>query len=130
MYLDTEKWESVLRTDPALDERLRRLNTEGYPATKKGDLLSIKVENDTPVVVSWDGHEIHVSKRNPKNPFCTWTMDEKTFQRLFHSNSPPLLVAMNHHQDKIKMGVDHHNGSLVLSFMVLLQECREGGANQ
>jgi len=28
------------------------------------------------------------------------------------------------------MGVDHHNGSLVLSFMVMLQECMEGGADK
>ena len=128
MELSLEKWESALRTDPALEERLRRLDPKGFPATKKGDLLSIKVRDNTPLVVSWDGSEIHASRREAKRPFCCWSMDEDTFNTLFLGSCPPLLVAMNKDQANIKMGVDHHNGALVLSFMVILQECMEGGA--
>ena len=122
-----KKWESALRTDHGLEERLRRLDPEGYPATRKGDLLCIKVKNKTPLVVSWDGSEIHLSEREAKKPFCCWTMDNKTFTRLFLGTCPPLLVAMNNDQANIKMGIDHHNGALALSFMVMLQECTEGG---
>ena len=57
-------------------------------------------------------------------------MDEETFNKLFLGDCPPLLVAMNNDQTNIKMGIDHHNGSLVLSFMVMLQECMEGGADK
>ena len=32
--------------------------------------------------------------------------------------------------NNIRMGKDHHNGSLVVSFMVMLQECLEGGATR
>jgi len=130
MEIDLKKWESTLRTDPALEERLRRLNPEGFPDTKKGDLLSIKVKGKTPLVVSWDGSGIHASKREAKRPFCCWDMDEETFTTLFLGSCPPLLVAMNNDQANIKMGIDHHNGSLVLSFMVMLQECMEGGADK
>jgi len=55
-------------------------------------------------------------------------MTEDTFNRLFLGTCPPLLVAMNNDQATIRMGADHHNGSLVISFMVMLQECMEGGA--
>lgn len=127
MNIDVEKWEAALRTDPGLEERLRRLTPEGYPATKKGDLLSIKVHGGIPLVVSWDGSEIHVSGREAKKPFCSWTMSEDTFNHLFLGTCPPLLVAMNNDQTNITMGSDHHNGSLVISFMVMLQECMEGG---
>ena len=127
MEINLEKWESALRTDPGLEERLRRLNPEGFPATQKGDLLCIKVKDKTPLVVSWDGSEIHASRREAKRPFCCWTMDEDKFSQLFLGTSPPLLVAMNNDQANIKMGIDHHNGSLVVSFMVMLQECMEGG---
>lgn len=130
MGIDFDKWESALRTDPALEERLGRLNPDGFPATKKGDLLCIRVKGNTPLVVSWDGSEINVSNRDAKKPFCSWTMDEDTFNQLFLGTCPPLLVAMNNHQTHINMGVDHHNGSLVLSFMVMLQECMEGGDHQ
>ena len=127
MEIDIDKWESTLRKDPGLEERLRRLDPEGFPATKRGDVLCIKVKDKTPLVVSWDGSEIRVTRREAKKPFCCWTMDEDTFNRLFLGTCPPLLVAMNNDQDNIEMGTDHHNGSLVVSFMVMLQECMEGG---
>jgi len=130
MTINTELWESTLRTDPALEERLRRLDAEGLPAALWGDLLCLKVDDYTPLVVSWDGSEIHVSRREAKKPFCLWTMDEDTFNRLFLGTCPPLLVAMNNDQANIRMGADHHNGSLVISFMVMLQECMEGGATR
>ncbi len=130
MEIDLEKWESVLRTDPALDERLRTLNPDGLPATKEGDLLCIEVKDKAPIVVNWDGSEIHVSKKKAKKPFCSWAMDEDKFNQLFLRKCPPLLVAMNKDQANIKMGVDHHNGSLVLSFMVILQECMAGDNDQ
>ena len=57
-------------------------------------------------------------------------MDEGRFNQLFLGTCPPLLVAMNNDQTHINMGADHHNGSLVLSFMVMLQECMEGGDHQ
>lgn len=127
MNIDVEKWEATLRTDPGLEERLRSLNAEGQPATKKGDLLCIKVQDKTSLVVSWDGSEIHASQREAKKPFFSWTISEDTFNHLFLGTCPPLLVAMNNDQANITMGVDHHNGSLVVSFMVMLQECMEGG---
>lgn len=127
MNINTEQWESTLRKDPALEERLRRLNAEGVPATRRGDLLCIKVDGNTPIVVSWDGSAIRVSRREAKKPFCLWTMGEDTFNRLFLGTCPPLLVAMNNDQANIRMDSDHHNGSLVISFMVMLQECMEGG---
>jgi len=127
MNIDLEQWESTLRTDPGLEERLRRLDPQGCPATKMGDLLCLTVKSETPLVVNWDGSEIHVSRREAKKPFCSWTMDENTFNQLFLGTCPPLLVAMNNDQANIKMGADHHNGSLALSFMVMLQECMEGG---
>ena len=127
MNISLEKWESTLRTDPGLEERLRRLDPEGFPATKKGDLLALKVSSESPLVVNWDGSEIKVARRDAKRPFCSWAMNEETFNRLFFGTCPPLLVAMNNDQKNIKMGSDHHNGSLVLSFMVMLQECMEGG---
>ena len=127
MNIDVDKWEATLRTDSGLEERLRRLSSEGYPATKKGDLLCLTVKSETPLVVNWDGSEIHVSQRDAKKPFCAWTISEDTFNHLFLGTCPPLLVAMNNDQANIKMGADHHNGSLVVSFMVMLQECMEGG---
>jgi len=127
MIIDVEKWEATLRTDSGLEERLRRLNAEGHPATKKGDLLCIRVQGNDSFVVSWDGSEIHVSRRDAKKPFCSWTINEATFNHLFLGTCPPLLVAMNNDQANITMGADHHNGSLVVSFMVMLQECMEGG---
>jgi hypothetical protein len=49
------------------------------------------------------------------------------FRDLFLSiKKPPLLVAMNNDQKSIKCGSDHHNGALVLSFLVMLQESAEG----
>ena len=128
MNIDRGKWESTLRTDPALEERLRRLDAQGFPATQRGDLLCLKVDDNPPLVVSWDGSEIRVARREAKKPFCLWTMGAETFNRLFLGTCPPLLVAMNNDQAHIRMGTDHHNGSLVISFMVMLQECMEGGA--
>lgn len=130
MNINIEKWEAILRTDPGLEERLRRLDPEGFPATKKGDLLAIKVNSEIPQVVSWDGSEIKIERRDAKKPFCSWTMSEETFNRLFLGTCPPLLVAMSNDQKNIKMGSDHHNGSLVLSLMVMLQECMEGGEDR
>jgi hypothetical protein len=37
---------------------------------------------------------------------------------------------MNNDQKNIKMSSDHHNGSLALSLMVMLQECMEGGEDR
>jgi hypothetical protein len=130
MNINLEKWESTLRTDSGLEERLRRLDPEGFPATRKGDLLALKVSGESPLVVNWDGAEIKVARRDAKRPFCFWNMNEETFNRLFLGTCPPLLVAMNNDQKNIKMGSDHHNGSLVLSFMVMLQECMEGGEDR
>jgi len=127
MEINLEKWASVLRTDPGLQERLQHLDPKGLPTTRKGDLLCIKLKNDTPIVVSWDGSEIQVTRREAKKPFCLWTMDEETFTKLFLGTCPPLLVAMNNNQDTITMEADHHHGALALSFMVLLQESMEGG---
>ena len=127
MNINLEKWESTLRTDPGLEERLRRLDPEGFPATNKGDLLSLKVSGNSPLVVNWNGSEIKIARREAKKPFCSWTMNEKTFNQLFLGTCPPLLVAMNNDQNNIKMGSDHHNGALALSLMVMLQECMEGG---
>ena len=103
MEINVDKWESALRTDPALEERLRRLNPEGFSATGKGDLLCIKLKGKTPLVESWDGSEIHVSKRDAKRSFCSWTMGVDKFNQLFLGTCPPLLVAMNNDQDNIKM---------------------------
>jgi hypothetical protein len=130
MNINTEKWEATLRTDPALEERLRRLTPAGLPATLRGDLLSLRVNKQIPMVVSWDGSEIRVAQREAKKPFCSWNMTEDAFERLFLGTCPPLLVAMNNDQSNIRMGKDHHNGSLVVSFLVMLQECMEGGANR
>jgi hypothetical protein len=69
MNIHMEKWESTLRTDPALEERLRRLTPAGLPATVRGDLLSLKAGNNAPLVISWDGSEIHVAQREAKNRF-------------------------------------------------------------
>jgi hypothetical protein len=130
MDINVEQWEVMLRTDPALEERLRRLNAEGLPATVRGDLLCLKVDDHAPLVVSWDGSEIRVARREAKKPFGSWTMTEDAFNRLFLGNCPPLLVGMNNDQANIHMGKDHHNGSLVVSLMVMLQECMEGGATR
>jgi hypothetical protein len=130
MDINLEKWESTLRTDPGLEERLRRLDPGGFPATNRGDLLALKVNGESPLVVNWDGSEIKVARRDAKKPFCSWNMSEETLNRLFLGTCPPLLVAMNNDQKNIKMGSDHHNGSLVLSFMVMLQECMEGGEDK
>jgi hypothetical protein len=124
------QWQSALRTDAGLRERLELLNPEGFPATRKGDLLCIKVAEKTPLVVHWDGVEIHIAQREARNPFCFWTMQGREFDRLFLEDFPPLLPAMNNSQVNITMGVDHHNGSLVLSFMVRLQECMIGGRSK
>jgi len=130
MNINVEKWQATLRTDSALEERLRRLNAAGLPATMHGDLLCLKAGNGTPLVVSWDGSEIRVAQREAKKPFCSWIMSEDAFNLLFLGTCPPLLVAMNNDQANIRMGKDHHNGSLVVSFLVMLQECMEGGANR
>jgi hypothetical protein len=127
MELNLTKWESQLRADDGLRGRLTRLDSEGFPATKKGDLLALRVRGRVPIVVSWDGTQIQVSRREARKPFCSWTMDEGRLTQLFLGSSPPILVAMNNDQANVKMAADHHNGALVLSFMILLQECTEGG---
>ncbi len=130
MKLNLEKWEAYMQQDEALQDRLQRLNPEGYPASKKGDLLCLKAGRIS-IVVKWDGRELHVETRQPKNAFLTWKIGEKKFSEVFLSGkTPPVLVAMNNDQKNIKADADHHNGSLVVSFMVMLQECNEGGARK
>ena len=128
MEVDSAKWESVMQADPGLQERLKRLNPQGYPATIKGDLLCLAVKGKTPLVVSWDGATISVSRRQAKKPFISWAISQAMFDEVFSAICPPVLVAMNNDQKNITAGADHHNGSLVVSFMVMLQESREGGA--
>jgi hypothetical protein len=125
--MDTQKvkWEFVLQTDSGLQERIKRLDAAGNPATRRGDLLCLSVEGEIPLVVNFDGATLHVERREAKNPFCLWTLDRKQFSRLFLEERPPILVAMNNDQSNIRMGSDHHNGSLVVSFLVMLQECGE-----
>ena len=129
MEKQISKWESTLQSDEALLDRLQRLNPDGYPATKKGDILALKVKSEKqPIVVCWNGEKVSIERRQPKNPFMAWTMDLKQFKHLFLSGkTPPVLVAMNNDQKNIKAAADHHNGSLALSFMVMFQECMEGG---
>jgi hypothetical protein len=126
MDAQRKRWEQALQTDPGLQERLRLLDVAGNPATKKGDLLCLAVKNEIPFVVSWDGATIHVERREAKNPFCLWHMEREQFNRFFLEELPPILVAMNNDQENIKMKSEHHNGSLVISFMVMLQECGKG----
>lgn len=117
------KWEFALQTDQGLKDRLRRLDAAGKPATRRGDLLCLSVEGEIPLVVSFDGSIVRIERREAKKPFCLWTMDRKQFSRLFLKDRPPILVAMNNDQSNITMGSDHHNGSLVVSLLVMLQEC-------
>jgi len=127
MEVNSAKWESVMKADPGLQERLKRLNPNGYPATIKGDLLCLVVKGKAPLVVSWDGAGISVARRPAKKPFLTWTISQEKCAELFSAKCPPLLVAMNKDQKNITAGADHHNGSLVVSFLVMLQECMGGG---
>jgi hypothetical protein len=107
---------NVAKPYSILQERLRRLDAAGNPATKKGDLFCLAVKNEIPFVVSWDGATIHVERREAKNPFCIWFMERRQFDRLFLEDLPPILIAMNKDQTNIKMRSNHHNGSLVVSF--------------
>ena len=127
MEVKSAKWESVMKADPGLQERLKRLNPQGNPATIKGDLLCLAVKGKTPLVVSWDGVGISVTQRQAKKPFLSWTISQAKFDELFSAKCPPILVAMNNDQKNITANADHHNGSLVVSFLVMLQECRGGG---
>jgi hypothetical protein len=127
MDANIAKWEAVLKADPGLQDRLKRLDPRGYPATKKGDLLCLAVQGKTPLVVSWDGAEIAVAQRAPKKPFLTWNLTREKYAELFSGKCPPVLVAMNNDQKNIRASADHHNGSLVVSFLVMLQESMEGG---
>jgi hypothetical protein len=130
MELNFGKWVAYMQQDPALQDRLQRLNPKGYPATRKGDLLCLKAGKQS-IVVSWNGKQLTVGKREPKKAFLTWNLGEKKFNEIFLSGkTPPVLVAMNNDQKNIKADADHHNGSLVISFMVMLQECNEGGARK
>ncbi len=132
MDVTLKKWEAAMQDDAALNDRLQRLNPEGYPATKRGDLLALKIKGEKyPIVVSWNGKVIAVERRQPKNPFLAWTLDVKKFKDIFLSGKfPPVLVAMNNDQKNIAAKADHHNGSVVLSLMVMLQECTEGGGRR
>ncbi len=125
------KWETSMQNDQALNSRLQRLNPKGYPATKKGDLLSFNIKGlPQPVVVNWNGDRISVERKKSKSPFLSWNLDEKKFKEIFLSKKkdyPPVLVAMNNDQKNIKAQADHHNGALVVSFMIMLQECMKGG---
>jgi hypothetical protein len=127
MEVNSASWESRLKADPGLQDRLKRLDVQGLPATRKGDLLCLAVAGRTPLVVSWDGSSLRVSRRAANKPFISWIMSEDTFKTLFSGSCPPILVAMNNDQKNIKAGADHHNGSLVVSFLVMLQECMKGG---
>jgi len=129
MEKQISKWEATLQSDEALLDRLQRLNPDGYPATKKGDILALKVKSEKqPIVVCWNGEKVSIERRQPKNPFMAWTMDLKQFKHVFLSGkTPPVLVAMNNDQKNVKAQADHHNGSIALSFMVMFQECMEGG---
>ncbi len=129
MEKQIRKWETTLQSDEALLDRLLRLNPDGYPATRKGDILALKVKSEKqPIVVCWNGEKVCIERRQSKNPFMAWTMDLKQFKHLFLSGkTPPVLVAMNNDQKNVKAQADHHNGSLALSFMVMFQECMEGG---
>jgi len=128
MELNLKKWEAYMQQDSALQDRLQRLNPEGYPATRKGDLLCLK-SGKRSVIVNWNGKQLHVEKRDPKKAFLTWNIGEKKFNEVFLSGkTPPVLVVMNNDQKNINADADHHNGSLAISFMVMLQECNEGGA--
>ena len=127
MEVNSAKWESVMKADPGLQERLKRLNPNGYPATIKWDLLCLAIKGKAPLVVSWDGAGISVARRPAKKPFLTWTISQGKCAELFLAKCPPLLVAMNNDQKNITAGADHHNGSLVVSFLVMLQECMGGG---
>jgi len=130
MDVRLRKWESAMQHDPALQDRLQRLNPQGYPATQKGDLLCLSIRGKNPIVVSWDGKQIHVELRQAKKPFIAWSLSQEKFDELFMSGKfPPVLVAMNNDQKNIKAGADHHNASLVISFMVMLQDSMEGGGN-
>jgi hypothetical protein len=127
-----QKWEAAMQEDEALNDRLQRLNPQGYPATRRGDLLALRIKGGkNPIVVKWDGKLIKVERRQPKNPFMAWSLDEKKFKDIFLSGKfPPVLVEMNNDQKNIKSGCDHHNGSLALSCMVMLQDCTEGGGKR
>ncbi len=128
MELNLKKWEAYMQQDPALQDRLQRLDPQGYPATRKGDLLCLKI-GKLSIVVSWNGKLLSVETREPKKAFISWNLGEKKFSELFlNGTTPPVLVAMNNDQANIKAAADHHNGSLIVSFMVMLQECNEGGA--
>ena len=128
MELNLKKWEAYMQQNPALQDRLQRLNPQGYPATRKGDLLCLKAGKRS-MIVNWDGKQLHVETREPKKAFLTWNLGEKKLNEVFLSGkTPPVLVAMNNDQKNIKAEADHHIGSLVISFMVMLQECNEGGA--
>ena len=127
MEVNIKQWESALQADSGLQERLKRLDPKGYPATRSGDLLCITVRGEKPLVVSWDGQAISVSRRAAKKPFLSWTISREKFKEVFMGTCPPVLVAMNNDQKNIEAGADHHNGSLVVSLMVILQECMEGG---
>ncbi len=125
------RWESVMQNDHALNSRLQRLNPQGLPATKNGDLLSFNIKGSPQsVIVNWNGEKINVERRKPKSPFLSWSLDDKKFKEIFFSKKqhyPPVLVAMNNDQKNIKAQADHHNGALIVSFMVMLQECTKGG---
>ena len=125
MEAQIAKWERALRADAGLKERLHRLDAEGHPATRQGDLLCLSVRGEKPLVVNWNGSEIRVERRAPRKPFCLWGMKREEFHRLFVKDRPPVIVAMNKNQNAIRMGADHHNGSLIVSLLVLLQECGE-----
>lgn len=129
MDANIAKWEAVLKADPGLQDRLKRLDPKGYPATMRGDLLCLAVHGKPPLVVSWDGAEIAVAQRAPKKPFLKWNITREKYAELFSGKCPPVLVAMNNDQKNITAGADHHNGSLVVSFLVMLQESMEGGGN-
>ena len=88
MDVNITKWESVLKADPGLQDRLKRLNPQGYPATIKGDLLCLAVKGKSPLVVNWDGAGITVTQRAPKKPFLTWNITREKYAEVFFRQVP------------------------------------------
>ncbi len=91
MELNLKKWEAYMQQDPALQDRLQRINPQGYPATRKGDLLCLKAGKRS-IVVSWNGKQLSVESREPKKVFLSWNLGEKKFNELFlirHNPSGP-----------------------------------------
>jgi hypothetical protein len=82
MELNLKKWEAYMQQDPALRDRLQRLDPQGYPATRKGDLLCLKVGKSS-IIVAWDGKQLRVETREPGKSFLSWNIGQEKFNELF-----------------------------------------------